>query len=178
MTERKQTSKSRRRILNAFIELRSQKELEKITVVEICERADINKSTFYVYFHDVYDLSRQMQQEIIDRIAASLPDPDNVIKNTAQFTRDILMAYEANKQQIQTMFSGSQSSRLPMLVKAKILELIQQMHPEIEDSQRLRLILNYKIYGAYYAFLEDTDMNEMEKIEYISNLAGESSFNA
>ena len=122
--------------------------------------------------------SLQMQQEIIDRIAASLPDPDNVIKNTAQFTRDILMAYEANKQQIQTMFSGSQSSRLPMLVKAKILELIQQLHPEIEDSQRLRLILNYKIYGAYYAFLEDTDMNEMEKIEYISNLAGESSFNA
>ena len=38
--------KTERGIKNAFIELRSRKPLEKITVKELCESARINKSTF------------------------------------------------------------------------------------------------------------------------------------
>lgn len=38
--------KTERGIKNAFIELRSKKALEKITVKELCESAMINKSTF------------------------------------------------------------------------------------------------------------------------------------
>ena len=39
------TEKTERSILNAFIGLRAQKPLEKITVKELCEKAWINKST-------------------------------------------------------------------------------------------------------------------------------------
>ena len=39
--------KTEQAIKNAFIELRSKKSLEKITVKELCELAMINKSTFY-----------------------------------------------------------------------------------------------------------------------------------
>ena len=38
--------KTRQSIINAFIELRSHRELERITIKEWCERARINKSTF------------------------------------------------------------------------------------------------------------------------------------
>lgn len=38
--------KTEKAIKNAFIELRSQKPLEKITVKELCAEARINKSTF------------------------------------------------------------------------------------------------------------------------------------
>ncbi|MCD7842055.1 MAG: hypothetical protein LUG56_06245 [Lachnospiraceae bacterium] len=39
--------KTKESITNAFLELRSRKPLEKITVKELCEKAMINKSTFY-----------------------------------------------------------------------------------------------------------------------------------
>lgn len=45
--------RTRKSIINAFIELRAHKPIEKITVKELAERAYINKATFYShYFHD------------------------------------------------------------------------------------------------------------------------------
>ena len=38
--------KTRRTIITAFMELRAHKPLEKFTVKELCEKAEINKSTF------------------------------------------------------------------------------------------------------------------------------------
>lgn len=38
--------RTRRSIINAFIELRSAKNIEKITVKELAEKACINKATF------------------------------------------------------------------------------------------------------------------------------------
>ena len=48
--------KTRQSIINAFIELRSHKELERITIKELCEKAQINKSTFYAHYQDIYHL--------------------------------------------------------------------------------------------------------------------------
>ena len=41
--------KSQKYIIETFLELRKHKPIEKISVVELCKKADINKSTFYVY---------------------------------------------------------------------------------------------------------------------------------
>ena len=56
--------KTERGIKNAFIELRSRKSLEKITVKELCESARINKSTFYAHYKDIYDLSEQLEESL------------------------------------------------------------------------------------------------------------------
>ena len=42
----KRIEKTKHGIFNAFIELRSKKDLECISVKELCELANINKSTF------------------------------------------------------------------------------------------------------------------------------------
>ena len=48
--------KTKTAIHNTFLELRSRKPLEKITIKELCEKAQINKSTFYSHYKDIYDL--------------------------------------------------------------------------------------------------------------------------
>ena len=57
--------KSVRRIINAFIEMRAALPLEKITVTELCAKADIHKSTFYAYYRDIYDLSDHLEKDVI-----------------------------------------------------------------------------------------------------------------
>ena len=54
--------KTRQSIINAFIELRSHKELERITIKELCEKAQINKSTFYAHYQDIYHLSDTLEE--------------------------------------------------------------------------------------------------------------------
>ena len=57
--------KTKKSIRNAFIELRTKKPLEKITVKELCALACINKSTFYSHYEDIYALSEAMEQETV-----------------------------------------------------------------------------------------------------------------
>lgn len=52
----------------AFLDLLFEKDITKITVKELCERADINKSTFYLHYRDIYDLAEHYKQELATKI--------------------------------------------------------------------------------------------------------------
>ena len=60
--------KTEKAIKNAFIELRARKPLEKITVKELCEAAELNRSTFYAYYQDVFSLYYEMGNELVDAL--------------------------------------------------------------------------------------------------------------
>ena len=64
--------KTKKAIRNAFIELRTKKPLEKITVKELCALACINKSTFYSHYEDIYALSEAMEQETVASIISGM----------------------------------------------------------------------------------------------------------
>ena len=68
--------KTEKGIKNAFIELRSRKPLEKITIKELCESAQINKSTFYSHYKDIYDLSDHLEEEVVASITNSVSHPE------------------------------------------------------------------------------------------------------
>lgn len=43
-------------IVQTFLDILKNKSLDKITVKDIVEQAEINRNTFYYYFEDIYDL--------------------------------------------------------------------------------------------------------------------------
>ena len=49
----------------SIIELLQKKSIDKISIKEICETADINRSTFYAHYKDQYDLIHQIEQELL-----------------------------------------------------------------------------------------------------------------
>ena len=67
---------TRMALKDSFIHILSKKEISKITVKEICERADINRTTFYLHFKDPYDLLEQIENEFIQDIDAYLASCD------------------------------------------------------------------------------------------------------
>lgn len=54
-------------IQKTFLELLVEKPINKITVKEICELAEINRGTFYKHYQDVYDLMDQLENEALHR---------------------------------------------------------------------------------------------------------------
>src|SRR5699024_4747491 len=50
---------------NSLITLLKEKPISSITVKEICENADINRSTFYAHYSNPFDLLEQIEEEII-----------------------------------------------------------------------------------------------------------------
>ncbi len=45
-----------RKMDKAFVELMENKDFEYITVTEICEKAGVNRSTFYLHYETIGDL--------------------------------------------------------------------------------------------------------------------------
>lgn len=56
----------------SFIKLLSEKSVNKITIKEICDLADINRTTFYAHYTDQYDLLRKLQDELMSEIISYL----------------------------------------------------------------------------------------------------------
>lgn len=56
-------------IRESFLELLSEKPIEKISVTEICKKADINRGTFYSHYTDPFELRQQLEQELKDAFA-------------------------------------------------------------------------------------------------------------
>lgn len=58
------------RMDQAFLELIEKKNFEYITVKEICEKAGVNRSTFYLHYETIADLLAESAQHIIDEFVA------------------------------------------------------------------------------------------------------------
>ncbi len=66
MAEYRNAIRSRKMIRTAFAELLSEKhDIDKVTVKEVVERADISKSTFYCHYEDIYAVVDEFGNEII-----------------------------------------------------------------------------------------------------------------
>lgn len=68
-------------IRNCFFQLLNEKKLNKITVKEICEKASINRATFYKYYDNPFDLYKQLEQELMDQLEERIisQQPENFL---------------------------------------------------------------------------------------------------
>ena len=90
--------KTKTAIHNTFLELRSKKPLEKITIKELCEKAQINKSTFYSHYKDIYDLSDQLETDVVASVIEAIPNPQNCLEVEYQLKKILFDAHPEYKQ--------------------------------------------------------------------------------
>ena len=67
------------RMDEAFLKLLEEKDFAYITVKEICEKAGVNRSTFYLHYETVSDLLAESARYIIGKLIANMP------QDTAEF---------------------------------------------------------------------------------------------
>ena len=59
-------------IRETFLELLLEKPAGGITVTEICVKADVNRTTFYLHYDDVFDLLRKIEDEFFDAMVGAI----------------------------------------------------------------------------------------------------------
>ena len=60
----KKRKKSQEQIEKTFLQLIQKKNIEEISVSTICEIANLNRSTFYANYIDMYDLAEKVKQQM------------------------------------------------------------------------------------------------------------------
>lgn len=96
-------------IINAVFELATEKPLSKITVIELCERAGINKSTFYLHYKSMEDCVKQCFEFFTNKIIEIgngvtyeefATAPENMVKATLDLVENNLKYFEAFKDSV------------------------------------------------------------------------------
>lgn len=164
--------KTEKAIKNAFLELRSMRSLEKITVKELCQLAQINKSTFYAHYEDIYDLSEKLQMEtvrsMLDTIAA---DPGFTVRDSAALVRALSNAISGCQSLIDILFSGKEQGCLVEQLHESIKELVYREYPLFRSDPHKQVLLSYTIYGGYYAFQNLQNFDKQQVISAIENIS-------
>lgn len=148
-------------IKRAFTELRAQRPVEKVSVKELCRLAQINKSTFYAHYEDVYALSDAMQAEAISFVLGTISHQREwSMKDPGDLTRAIFQAVSANRALIDGLFSSYERTRLADALERGIKEMVYEKYPERRGNTQTGILLSYCIQGAYHAYLNNQDVEE------------------
>lgn len=68
---------SKQLLRNGLISLLKEKSIHKISVREICDTAEINRTTFYKYYGSQYDLLEDIETVLLDELSEKITDnPD------------------------------------------------------------------------------------------------------
>ena len=135
--------KTKRAIRNAFYELIKEKPLEKITVREIAERAEINKTTFYAHYETVYDLVDQLEQEAVAEVISQLDTAQSLLSSPRAFVKEIYTLLSKN-QLCTELFSAPAMTQFTAHLRNAILEKVKQ--DGIDSTQ-------YENIGAVLVFI-------------------------
>ena len=99
---------TKKKIKDTFITLLNEKELNKITVSEICKSANINRATFYRYYLDIYDLLDKIKDEFVKELISIAKDNKN--DTVKSFTTSTLEIFKNNKELTKILFKNKQAA--------------------------------------------------------------------
>ncbi|MFJ7973282.1 TetR/AcrR family transcriptional regulator [Psychrobacillus sp. NPDC096389] len=144
-----------------FISLIREKGYKNVTVTDIVERADYNRSTFYLYFKDKEDLTEELVSEILEELHYSFHVPfediEDIKYNRILPSSNTFFQHLYNYKNFYSLLTiedtipGLQQSFLGKM--KEIFDAISYIDNENEEIQ-IKHFNTYKMYGSYGVLLE------------------------
>ena len=126
------------------------KSFENITIQDLCEKANVRRSTFYRHFNDKYDLLNHIVGTLIEYFRTlHLPkiDPKDPRQFFNKFMKDILFFISDNKTMVKSVISINIYSEVYQILYNQIYAVVKR---QIEfDKQIGQFYIDEFIYGEF-----------------------------
>lgn len=83
----KRKKESREKIEKVFVELIQNKEINEISVTDICKKCHLNRSTFYANYMDIYDLANKIREQLELEVDSIYKEERETNKNSNNFLK-------------------------------------------------------------------------------------------
>ncbi|WP_163972065.1 TetR/AcrR family transcriptional regulator [Oceanobacillus halotolerans] len=150
---------------NSLIQLLAKKPITSITVKEICELADINRSTFYTHYADHYDLLDKIEEEITEDMNEYLSSYRFTIEEESlQMTQKLLEYITQNKFMFQTLLNknGDPTFEQRLMHIAQRFMMNSWRNGNDVDELYLRYLSTFVVSGAINV-IKDWIENDMDQ---------------
>lgn len=148
--------KTKRIIKKVFAEMLSEyKEISRISVSELCMRADISRSTFYSHYDDTYSIAEDYENELIDRFFnnAKLLEAASAEKFTEIFFQYIQENDENYKLLCRSNDFLFAAKKLTRIATNKLLELSNR-DERVKNKQYLELDIAIFVNGLLCEYVK------------------------
>ncbi len=126
----------------AFTQLLLEKPIQNITVRELCEKAQVNRGTFYIHYKDIYDLMESIEEQMTRELGSVLSNLDVSPKNVKGLVEPYREVFEFLKQNSDmcTILLGENSdfafvNRLINIGKEYCLKQYMDCYPTADKKQ-------------------------------------------
>ena len=157
--DNRRVSMTKKIIKDTFIEMLDKKNIQKIYVRELCETANINRSTFYKYYESQYDLLAEMQNDLLIQIEEKCKDADNI-----KGLNNILHYLNNNNKTYRVIFKANIDLNFPKkLLNLPIITEI--LNNKISNNTESKYKKTYILEGSYHVILEWLNNGCIEPVE-------------
>lgn len=136
--------KTKQQIKQAFLSLRRQYTPEKIKVKDICEKAMINKTTFYKHYVDSLDLANEIEQGCIEKLLGTFSEKKKLFDSPMAYVQGLLGAVEKQAEELRTVYRGRMDAFM-----AKLESGLMQAYESVENTER-RMAATFMISGIVH----------------------------
>ena len=123
-------------LITTFSDLLETKSFENITIQDLCEKANVRRSTFYRHFNDKYDLLNHIVGTLIEyfRTLHFEIDPKDPRQFFNKFMKDILLFISDNKAMVKVSFL---SIFIVTFIKFYIIKFMQWLNDKLNLINKL-----------------------------------------
>jgi AcrR family transcriptional regulator len=158
--------RTKRNLTKAFWSLYTQVRMEKISVKEITARAGYNRSTFYEYFTDVYDVLEQLEDSLLPDLL-ELPPP-NLSTAPEEVIDTYLLLFEAHSEYYRVLLGANGdahfASRLKDGVKARVLSVLPAVDERTDYALEMLLSAMIGVLAHWYERGQDYPKEELVRL--------------
>lgn len=149
--------RTRTAVFNAVLDLMVEKDTSKITVLELCKRADINKSTFYLHYKSMEDCLQNCFEIIMNGIIeiSSKIDYNEIKYNPEPAVARLLDEVEKNIEYLSKFKASSICGPAIKLLKENLVTSISESNGfNIEDNYFEVSTITFAVAGCIDALIE------------------------
>lgn len=150
----KRILKTKKTLTNSLLLLIKEKNINDITVLELCKKAKINRTTFYKYYKDIPDLLKSIEDSLSLELAKNINDiKRNYLITFANKTIEII----ANHKEVYSVILGKNGDHTYL---RQILNLVYQ--ESINEWQKLLKKASIEDLEKIYNFIVDGTIGIIE----------------
>ena len=138
--------KTKRAIQKAFIALLREKPIEKITVKEIAERAEINKTTFYSHYETLDALTAEIERQTVQLVCDNMGGAQQLLDAPETFVQEMFASLQQATDYLGVV-PASAMNRFTQHLRDTILEQIKLANMEPSQYENVGAILIFVMNG-------------------------------
>jgi len=154
---------------DALIDLLQDHLIEKLTIYEICERAQINRTTFYKYYGSQYDLLDDIEADIFKELELLLGSDDS--ENEDGLARTLVYLEQERKKCKLLINSTTDQKFAEKLFNLPVVHQLVEKHSLREYTElETKYIHTFIFLGGYAIIQKWINSEERESPEEIAQL--------